>query len=187
MSSNSDHMIGTKKRANFKLLLRGLTGKLLLWFLLIALVPVTTVSLISYLNSRNSLIRAANDLLVSTARFKAEKVLSLGERWLIDVSMQARNKENIRLLRDLRKAYEASGQSLAKFVESFSWLEIEDEHGGDLRNFQTSHGYSDIFLIDSDGNILFSSFGNNSHGLPEKCSKQGFKQPGHRVCCSRYA
>ncbi len=164
MSSNSDHMIGTKKRANFKLLLRGLTGKLLLWFLLIALVPVTTVSLISYLNSRNSLIRAANDLLVSTARFKAEKVLSLGERWLIDVSMQARNKENIRLLRDLRKAYEASGQSLAKFVESFSWLEIEDEHGGDLRNFQTSHGYSDIFLIDSDGNILFSSFGNNDLG-----------------------
>ena len=69
MISNSDRIAGSKKGANFKMLLSGLTGKLLLWFLLIALVPVTTVSLISYLNSRNSLIQSANDLLVSTAGF----------------------------------------------------------------------------------------------------------------------
>ena len=164
MTSNNDQIAGSQKRASFKLLLSGLTGKLLLWFLLISLVPVTAVSLISYLNSRNSLIRAANDLLVSTARIEAEKVLSLGERWLIDARMQARNKENIRLLKDMRKAYEASGQSPEKFVESFSWLEIEDERGGDLRNFQSAYGYADIFLIDSDGNILFSSFANDDLG-----------------------
>ena len=150
--------------ANFKFLFTGLTGKLLLWFLLISLVPVTTVSLISYLNSRNSLILAADDLLISTARLKAGKVLSLGERWLIDARMQARNEGNIRLLKDLRKAYEASGESPEKFVESFSWLEIEDERGGDLRNFQTAYGYADIFLIDFEGNVLFSSFGNEDLG-----------------------
>ncbi|MBT3260065.1 MAG: HAMP domain-containing protein, partial [Deltaproteobacteria bacterium] len=164
MVSNSNQTDGSKKRGNFKLLLSGLTGKLLLWFLLISLVPVTTVSLISYLNSKSSLIRAANDLLVTTARFEAEKVLSLSERWMIDAGMQARNKENIRLLKELKKAYDASGQSPEKFVESFSWLEIDDERGGDLRNFQTAYGYSDIFLIDSEGNVLFSSFGNDDLG-----------------------
>ena len=164
MVSNSNQTDGSKKRGNFKLLLSGLTGKLLLWFLLISLVPVTTVSLISYLNSKSSLIRAANDLLVTTARFEAEKVLSLSERWMIDAGMQARNKENIRLLKELKKAYDASGQSPEKFVESFSWLEIDDERGGDLRNFQTAFGYSDIFLIGSEGNVLFSSFGNDDLG-----------------------
>ena len=164
MISNSDRIAGSKKGANFKMLLSGLTGKLLLWFLLIALVPVTTVSLISYLNSRNSLIQSANDLLVSTAGFEAEKVLSLGERWLTDVGMQARNQGNIDLLMHLRKAYEASGLSPEKFVESFSWLEIEDDRGGDLRNFQVAYGYADIFLIDPEGNILFSSFANDDLG-----------------------
>jgi len=164
MTSNRNQIDRSEKRGNFKLLLTGLTGKLLLWFLLIALIPVTTVSLISYLNSKNSLIQAANDLLVSTARFEAEKVLSLSERWMLDVGMQARNKKNIRLLKDLRKAYEANGQSPEKFVESFSWLEIEDERGGDLRNFQTTYRYSDMFLIDSEGNVLFSSLGNDDLG-----------------------
>ena len=164
MASNRNQMGSGKKRGSFKLLLTGLTGRLLLWFLLIALIPVTIVSLISYLNSKNSLIRAANDLLVTTARFEAEKVLSLSERWMIDAGMQARNKENIRLLKDLKKAYEASGQSPEKFVESFFWLEIDDERGGDLRNFQTAYGYSDIFLIDSEGNVLFSSLGNDDLG-----------------------
>ena len=164
MSSNSGHIAGRKLSGDFRLFSSGLTRKLLLWFLLIALVPVTTVSLISYLNSRNSLIRAADDLLVSSAWLKAGKVMSLGERWLVDVEMQAGNKENIRLLKDFRKAYEASGQSPEAFVESYPWLVIEDERGGDLRNFQAAYGYSDILLIDFEGNILFSSFGNEDLG-----------------------
>jgi len=164
MSSNSGHIAGTELSGDFRLFSSGLTRKLLLWFLLIALVPLTTVSLISYLNSRNSLIRAADDLLVSSAWLKAGKVISLGERWLVDAEMQARNKENIRLLKDFRKAYVASGQSPEAFIGSYPWLEIEDERGGDLRNFQAAYGYSDVLLIDFEGNILFSSFGNDDLG-----------------------
>jgi len=164
MRFNNDHVVDGKMQRDFRLFSSGLTRKLLLWFLVIALVPVTTVSLISYLNSRNSLIRAADDLLVNSAWLKAGKVITLGERWLTDVEMQARNKQNIRLLKDFRKAYEASGLSLEAFVNSFAWLEIDDERGRDLRNFQTTYGYSDIFLIDFEGNILFSSFGNDDLG-----------------------
>ena len=164
MSFHRGHVADCKMERDFKTFSSGLTRKLLLWFLIIALVPVTTVSLISYLNSRNSLIRAADDLLVSSARLKAGKVMSLGERWLTDVEMQARNEQNIRLLKDFRNAYEAGGLSPEAFVNSFAWLEIEDTQGGDLRNFQRAYGYADILLIDFEGNILFSSFGNDDLG-----------------------
>ena len=164
MSSSSDHVSGSRKRGNFRLFFSGLTRKLLLWFLVIALVPVTIVSLISYLNSRDSLIRAADDLLLSTARLKAGKVMFIGERWLIDVKMQAANEENIRLLKDLKKAYETSWQSPEEFVDSYTWLKIEDERGRDLRNFQAVYGYADILLMDCEGNIFFSVFRNDALG-----------------------
>ncbi|MHC4181866.1 MAG: response regulator [Planctomycetota bacterium] len=152
--ANKDQNIssGTQKNT-FK---RGLRKTLLIWFLVFSIIPLILVSIVSYKQAYDNLQDAAIKALSSTAKQKTVLINNWYSHRLKDLEFQVTNSTNIRFLQELRGAFGASGKDIAEFVKSDEWASIVETIGGDLKDFRKTYGYYNLFLIDDDGNILFS-------------------------------
>ncbi len=135
---------------------RGLGRTLLLWFLILSIIPMTAVSIISYLNAYKSLYSDAENALQSISKIKTEYIYSYFSGMLTDLRQQSEMLPNIKLLEDLTNTFQESDKPLKDFVYSVKWTQITDEQGNDLVRYRRTYNYYDIFLIDEHGNILFT-------------------------------
>ncbi|MBL6977616.1 MAG: HAMP domain-containing protein [Desulfobacteraceae bacterium] len=144
------------------------TGKLgrtlYLWILLIALVPLTIVSIVSYRSAYDSLRQDALDSLTAVTSLKKSYIDAFFSKILIDLTFQSQLLPNVKFLEDLESAFVKSGKSLQKFRKSYKWAKLTVAGGADLRNFQLEYGIYDVFLIDAKGNILFTVMGEDDLG-----------------------
>ncbi|MDK1011526.1 MAG: ATP-binding protein, partial [Actinomycetota bacterium] len=131
--------------------------KLLAWFLFVALVPLTVVSAISYYTATASLRDAAHHSLGQSVEGTARFIKNWVHYRIVDLESQATNINNAQLLAELREAHKNSGKNLAEFVGSYGWQGTVYGRSEDLRTFRKLHDYNDIYLIDTDGNILFTA------------------------------
>ncbi|MCP4547216.1 MAG: response regulator [bacterium] len=141
-----------------------LQAKLLLLLLGASLIPLIIVSSISYLTATASLRKAANESLSSTVNAKAAFISNWFHYRFIDLKTQSASTANSRFLTLLNDAYGQSGTDLESFVRSDSWNLIADEHNDDLINFRKYFQYHDIFLINTEGDILFTVMSENDLG-----------------------
>ena len=137
----------------------GLMRTLIVWFLLIALVPLTVVSTINYLQAKDSLWNSIIEAQRTTIALKTAFIDNWFSYRFLDLETQSTSLENSRFLAELRKAFQAGGKEIGDFVEGYRWASIVDERSADLKAFKRTYGYYDAFLIDSDGNILFTAIG----------------------------
>ena len=142
----------------------GLRRTLLLWFLVLSMVPVVVVSLFSYRDARQSLYENVEKSLTSLLETKTEYIQFYFERMMTDLTQEAEEISNLQFLVELHSAFVESGVPIEEFVKSFKWALVTDERSGDLRSFQRTYGYHDVFLIDSEGNVLFSVMGEEDMG-----------------------
>ena len=140
---------GIRRRGSLK-------RRLLGWFLVVALVPLTVVSAVSYHTAKKSLRNAALKSLAATVQEKAGFIDNWFHCRLIDLESQATSVSNSRFLGELGDAFRAGGKDLGAFVRSYRWTVIVDERDEDLKTFQKLYGYNDVFLLDAEGNILFT-------------------------------
>ena len=142
----------------------GLGRTIFIWFLLISLIPVTVVSLVSYMNAHISLKADAEQSLTAAMQLKKEYLEAYFSERLNDLALQSENENNIQLLEQLRQAYLASGMPVRRFITSQACRDIYSAPQKGLRNFAAIYGYYDVLLLDVDGNILFSVMGENDLG-----------------------
>jgi len=133
--------------------------KLLFWFLILAILPLTTISIFNYFQAKHSLHKAAVDSLHATSTIKASFLKTWFSYRFLDLRSQALQKENSIFLSELRDAFEASGKSVKDFVGSYRWASIVDKHESDLNAFRKTFSYNDILLLDTEGNVLFTAIG----------------------------
>ncbi len=75
----------------------------------------------------------------------------------MDLRNQAENRHTAKFLEELRNSLIDSGQNATEFVTSATWNSLVNKHQLDLINYARNYDYIyDIFLIDRDGNILFT-------------------------------
>ncbi|MCU7847197.1 MAG: response regulator [Candidatus Thiodiazotropha sp. (ex Lucinoma kastoroae)] len=134
----------------------GLSRQLILWFLLISLVPLIVVSWLSYQNAWDQLYQDTEHALSDTAVIQTKRLRDRFGRILIDLSEEAERQSNSSFLAALIEAQQGSGKAVSEFVKSFRWAMLVEEHATDLEGFWRAYGYYDIFLIDIQGNILFT-------------------------------
>jgi len=134
----------------------GLTRMLLLWFLVLSLAPLTIVSLVSYLSARKTLCEEAQKSLQAVTQIKAKYTNFYFTRMLVDLQRESESVQNVRLLGKLHAAFVDSHKTLEEFGHSFERERLINEEGGDLATFLEAHGYYDVMLIDSKGNVLYS-------------------------------
>ncbi len=134
----------------------GLGRTLFLWFLAVSFIPLTFVSVISYWNAHESLKKDAASSLSAVSKVKTEYINAFFSRVLTDVIRQSEKQQNVEFLEELIGAFEKSGKPVGDFVKSFEWAMMVGEQAEDLRNYYKAYGYYGAFLLDKQGNILFT-------------------------------
>ncbi|MFK5984934.1 MAG: response regulator [Pseudomonadota bacterium] len=136
---------------------RSLSSTLMIWFLCISLFPLLLVSWVAYNQAKNSLRQAANDELEQSSAITIEFIHNWFDFRFMDLRNQTLSAHSRELLSDLKLGYKKSNLSLEKYVKSYDWNERIIDQQIDFITFRRSYDYiSDIFLIDVEGNILFS-------------------------------
>ncbi len=136
---------------------RFLLHALLMWFLLLALVPLALTSWLGHQQTVESLTQAAVEKLEQGAQLRAKFIQSWFDHRVMDLDSQADNVANADFLQALAAGHKASGLPARAFVQGPVWAGIVQHQQQSLASFARHHDYlSDLFLIDLDGNILFS-------------------------------
>ncbi|MFM7407803.1 MAG: hypothetical protein ACKO3K_14395 [Cuspidothrix sp.] len=147
-----------------------LVNKLLFWFLLIALVPLSIVTSIQYYIAQNSLTKEVNNNLISIADSKA--------RFLdFYINETEKNAATIAQIPKIIDAIEEYKEAFAKNGNDTKEYQIIDQkYRKFITNYLDIFGYSDIILISEDGNNIFSiknetEVGRNYYQKAEKNSE----------------
>lgn len=128
-----------------------ITTKFVLWFLIIALLPLAIATYMSYYNSRKILEEEATSRLFAVADNKANQI----EAYLRE---KRRNVTQLSLTSDLTDAVE-------KFEEAFDigginspeYRAVDQKFSPFLTYYQRLFGYNDLFLVSTDGRVIFST------------------------------
>ncbi|AGF77112.1 signal transduction histidine kinase [Desulfocapsa sulfexigens DSM 10523] len=135
---------------------RGLGKNIFVSFMVLALMPLLVASVLSYHNAHTSLLTKEVRNLQTALSLRGLYFEAYFQERLDDLALQADLSDNIFLLQDLKESYNKSGLSLSQFVKSYNHTRIVTEHSQDLQDFQERAGYSNIYMIDIAGDILFS-------------------------------
>ncbi|MBL4783086.1 MAG: response regulator [Porticoccaceae bacterium] len=76
---------------------------------------------------------------------------------LKDLRMQAENRQNTHFIKALSEGLRTSGKSARDYIGSYQWTTLVEANKNDLVKLMQIYAYYyDLFLIDLEGNILFS-------------------------------
>jgi len=134
-----------------------LSHSLLLWFLLLALLPLSLTAWFGYRQMVDSLTEIAMHDLEKSAHLRAQFIQTWFDYRFMDLNSQAESRRNAEFMESLQQALQASNKGADKFVKSYAWALLADSWQQDLITFARRYDYiSDLFLIDKEGNILFT-------------------------------
>ncbi|MBV1927917.1 MAG: response regulator, partial [Gammaproteobacteria bacterium] len=135
----------------------GLTRTLLFWFLLLALLPLALVCFIGYQQSTQALRTAAVESLTEGTTQQAHFINNWFDFRFKDLRVQAESRQNAEFIKSLAEGLKSSGQTAENYVGSYQWATLVEANKTDLVQLMQIYAYYyDLFLIDLDGNILFS-------------------------------
>ncbi len=137
---------------------RGSLGRtLVLWFLLLALLPMGLVTWITYQQAHRALSQSVKAQLEYSSDANAAFIKAWFDYRLMDLQSQAEDRNNVILLQHLAEGLQQSGRSVREYVQSFDWARRVDGAQQDLINLTRRYDYIyDLFLIDDRGRILYS-------------------------------
>jgi len=143
---------------------KGFFRTLLLWFLAVSLIPLTVDSLINHLNINKNLQKEITGRLEDSARHKTHEIETFFEDALRTLVLEA-NRDDIRgQLQALSAARNAAGVAPEAFVGSKQWQDLAAKSRTQLAFLKKTNELYDVFLIDAQGNILFTLAGEKDLG-----------------------
>ncbi|WP_084624023.1 response regulator [Oceanospirillum beijerinckii] len=144
---------------------QSLSLRLVLWFLLLSLVPLILVSSLSYQQASDSLVTSAKRELTHSSQLTIRFINNWFDYRFADLHFQAEDASNAQLLQSLSKGLTDSTLSVSQYVNSESWSNRATALQDGLMSLFRRYDYvADIYLIDLEGNILFSSTKGNDFG-----------------------
>jgi len=136
---------------------QSISKTLIVWFLLLALIPMCLVAYIGYQQASDGLYKNAVELLTQSAKSRTQFIQNWFNYRFIDITHQSEDPRTVQLLNDLQSGWLQSEQSLSNFVKSDRWSKITSKSQQGIISMSQDYDYIyDLFLIDFKGNILFS-------------------------------
>ncbi len=134
-----------------------LENQLIFWFLLLSLLPLVIVAWVSYQQANNSLSQAATEELELSEQLNRNFIQNWFDYRFMDLRVQAKTRNNAQLLTSLIEGLTISGTSPKQYIKSNDWVRRTTDLQNDLINLNQHYDYIyDVFLIDNEGNILYS-------------------------------
>ncbi|VAX00073.1 Multi-sensor hybrid histidine kinase [hydrothermal vent metagenome] len=147
--------LAIESKANNKFI--SLSKSLVFWFLLLALLPLIIVSWVNYKQANSSLMHVTVEELEVSSYIRYKIIKNWFSYRFVELKTQAESKANILLLSELIKRFKSSHKPLKEFVKSKAWFKLVDGAQTELTSMSRNYDYIyDLFLIDLDGNILYS-------------------------------
>jgi len=136
---------------------RPLRITLIFWFLLLSIAPLTLIVGLSYHQANSSLTQAALNQLKQSSELNKRFINHWFYYRQIDLASQARSFRSINFLAQLVEKFNTSNKTIEAFVKNAHWYELVDNYQIDYIFLSRLYDYiDDIYLIDTQGNILFS-------------------------------
>ncbi|MBN4072354.1 PAS domain S-box protein [bacterium AH-315-F03] len=136
---------------------RPLGRTLTLWFLLLAVAPMTIVSLISYHQAHDSLTEAAFDQLDQAAEAKIAFIQNWFNYRFLELGSWSESHDNTQLLMSLDAGLRQSGLERHEYIKSYDWALRVDASNTSLDDLARDYGHiHDLLLINNDGVVLYS-------------------------------
>ncbi|MCF6252967.1 MAG: response regulator [Methylococcaceae bacterium] len=130
---------------------------LLVWFLVLALLPMILTAWIGYQRASESLRVAAADLLVQASVSNSRFIKNWFEFRFLDILQQAEDRHTKILFDQLLTGWQQEGGLLPDYVKSYHWAQLVNQYDEDLIIMMKNYDYIyNIFLIDLKGNVLYS-------------------------------
>ncbi|TAE56371.1 MAG: HAMP domain-containing protein [Nostocales cyanobacterium] len=133
-----------------KLKNKKIVNKLLSWFLLIALVPLSICTLVQYYIARSSIIKEVNNNLTYIADSKAKFL----DAYINNRQKSAATIAQIPYIIDASAEYQTTLKRYGR--NSQEYQQIDQKYREFLTNYLEIFGYSDILLVSPSGTTLFS-------------------------------
>ncbi len=127
-----------------------IVNKLLLWFLLIALLPLTTVTSLQYYIASNSQKKEVNNNLIAIAESKVNRL----ENYIDERQKNAATIANIPNIADAIEEYQSA--FVKSGINSLTYQQIDRKYRPFITNYLEIFGYADIFLFSQSGDTIFS-------------------------------
>jgi PAS domain S-box-containing protein len=148
-----------------------IAARLLFWFGLVGLLPLTLVTFISYAFASQALTRQVTTALETISENKAQQ---------IDLYAFERQTDTVILSRQpiVVNALESFTDAFQNGANSETYKRTEEQFRPFLADYTQSYGYEDLFLFSSSGDVVFSvrgdkDFGTNFYTGPYKDSELG--------------
>jgi hypothetical protein len=144
----------TKNAQKFKI-----ANKLLGWFLLVALVPLITVGYIAYENSVTTLKKEVINSLVVITESKIDHIIGFIKERKKDVTVLVQDEHIIESAEKIITAFNKFG------TDSFEYKTVNEQFGAKILRHKEIYGFHDVFLISSEGNIVFTALHESDFGI----------------------
>ena len=126
-----------------------ITAQLLLWFLIISLIPCAVLTAIISISATRSLKKSVRQGLLAIADAKATQLERFIRERRADLNMASRYTTIAESTPQLAEARRKES------LESSAYVELTRKLHPYMANFAESFGYSNAFLFDTDGSLLF--------------------------------
>lgn len=128
---------------------RKLSTKMVSIFLLLGLVPLVTLGIISYQITSKSLKEETIQKLISVRDIKKGQIESYFAERIGDITVLSQMEE-------IESATIAFEEAFKEGVNSAAYKDVLKKYEGDLKRYNDVYGYYDLFLMDLQGNIIYS-------------------------------
>ncbi|NMP31287.1 response regulator [Thalassotalea sp. M1531] len=135
------------------------------WFLFISLIPVVFTAGIIYTVAKKDVESEIIDYLATEVAAQTIFIQNWFDYRFMDLKRLSSSEATTSTLATLQTAYKSSNQTLAGFVESVEWEELSSKNRQHFMNQWYLYDYIyDLFIIDNEGNVLFSVAKENELG-----------------------
>ena len=134
----------------------GVGKSLLIWFLVISLVPLASISFINFLNAYHGLTIVAEKSLNTTSQLRVAYINTFFNEIVDFLELNSRQNADINFIIELDSAWNSSKIPLSDYSKTALWEQITAEHRDEYKDLANKNGYHDIYFLDAKGNILFS-------------------------------
>jgi len=129
---------------------RSIAGRLLFWFLVIALIPCAILTVITARIAATALEASVRDNLVQIAAAKAGELEAYASERVRDGSALARGPTFVRAMQELSAAAAGPGDRRARLAP------LGDDFDSYFSYVATAYGYEQLLLIDTAGRVVYS-------------------------------
>jgi len=143
---------------------RGLGKTIYLWFIVLSFVPLMSASIISYLTASNILREEALKSLNSISQLKKEYINNFFNERINDLQLYSQLSSSLNGLRGLLEDFNKSGLPAKDYVGTMGYDMYTLDLSLDLDNFRDTYKYEDVYLLDLQGNVLFTALDEDIRG-----------------------